>query len=78
MQKGKKFRKFVIDFLLAFGVYGIVGLIAGAIVGVKVWQSFVIVGSMIAVNMAWNMFYTVISTYRFGVMMDWMKSRKKK
>lgn len=73
----QKIAKIAIDFIVAYIPYTIVGVIVGALLSVLWWKVCIIVASMIVVNMAFNLLILILSTYRFKVINDWMKSRKK-
>jgi hypothetical protein len=51
-------------------------MLAGWPLGVAWWKVLIIMASAIILNMAVNIITTVLSTYRFGVMMNY-KNRKK-
>jgi len=71
-----KLKKLSIDFLVAYVPYSLVAMLAGWPLGVAWWKVLIIMASAIILNMAVNIITTVLSTYRFGVMMNY-KNRKK-
>lgn len=72
-----KLKKIAKDFLIAYVPYLIVAEIIGLLWGVEWYKTAVIVASMIAVNMFFNVLYTILSTFRFKVITDWLRNRKK-
>lgn len=47
-------KTFIKRFFLAFVPYSVFGALVGLLVGVKVWQSVVVISSMIVLNMLAN------------------------
>lgn len=73
----QKIAKIAKDFIVAYIPYTLVALFVGSVLSVLWWKVCIIVASMIVVNMAFNLLIVVLSTYRFKVINDWIKSRKK-
>lgn len=74
--EAKKIKKILRDFTVAYVPYTITAVIIGLLLSVVWWKVCIIMCGVIVVNMAVNILVTVMSTYRFDILISYLKRKR--